>query len=223
MKKFFLLIILAALTISVRAKSMKFVYIGHDVNSPVERLVEKIEGYMEVVEDSDSDDEEATQVILYLSSGSNPLVANMRPGKNDKENFDKIVSELYERNYHEVDVETDIYEILDLFSKNDFLDASGSLKVSALDFEFYVTPAFWSLEQNESLIATLFHTLSINKFYDPTSPLYDPMVSFKIFLPSVDELRQCIGTEESPKLRFGIKNLSQINTLLKTSDLIGKY
>lgn len=111
MKRFCLLLsLLAVVTVSLRARSMQFVYIGHDVNTPVEKLVEKLEGYMETVEDSDADDEDAPQIIVYLSSGTNPLIANMRAGNTDKENFNRIISELYERNYHEVDVETDVNE-----------------------------------------------------------------------------------------------------------------
>ena len=209
-----------ASTFVLQARTLRVVYIAHDVNTPVEQLVQKLESYYEDLEDEADDPESVDQTIIYLSSGSNPVVVNMKSGNRDEANFERVVSELYERNYHDVDTETDMSRMLDLIDNNDFLTTDGKLNVSSLKFEFYVTPTFWDMKQNEQLIASLFYILGINNYYDQSSPLYDRGVTYKVFFPSIDEMRKCVGDKEQP---FGDNNVSGINTMLKSPDFIGTY
>lgn len=206
--------------IAMQARTLRFVYIAHDVTTPIEQLVQKIEGYYENLEDEADDEESVQQTIIYLSSGSNPVVANMKSGKRDDDNYNQVISELYERNFHDVDTEVDMNRVIEILEENDFMSPTGNLDVSQLKFEFYVTPTFWSMRQNESLISSLFYTLGIDKYYDTNSPDYSRSVSYKVFFPTIEELRKCIGNEGMP---FGSKNVNNINNLLSSPDFIGTY
>lgn len=206
--------------VAMQARTLRFVYIAHDVDTPIELMVQKIEGYYEDLEDEADDEESVQQTVIYLSSGSNPIVADMKSGQRDEENFNRVISELYERNFHDVDTEVDMNRVIELLSENDFLSSAGNLDMSQLKFEFYVTPTFWSMRQNESFIASLFYALGIDKYYDTNSPDYSRSVSFKIFFPSIEDLRKCIGNEGKP---FGNKNVNNINNLLSAPDFIGTY
>ena len=206
--------------VAMQARTLRFVYIAHDVDTPIEMLVQKIEGYFEDLEDEADDEESVQQTIIYLSSGSNPIIANMKSGQRDDDNFNRVITELYERNFHDVDTEVDMNRVIELLSENDFLSSTGGLDMSQLKFEFFVTPTFWSMRQNESFIASLFYTLGIDKFYDTNSPEYTRSVTYKTFFPSVDDMRKCLGSEGKP---FGNKNVNNINHLLSSPDFIGTY
>lgn len=217
MKKIiFCLLAFAATIFAVQARNYRFVYIAHDVNTPIELLVQKLEGYYEHLEDEADDEDSKDRTILYLASGSNPVIANMASGKRDDENFNRVISELYERNFHDVDTEVDMETILKILSENDFLTPTGSLdpSIQNLKFEFYVTPNFWEMNQNESLIASLFYSLGMEKIYDPSSQ----RVQFRIFLPTIEDMRKCNGNDTP----FGEKNVNNINTILKDA-FIGNY
>lgn len=221
MKKVTLFIVaLLVVSVAMQARTLRFVYIAHDVTTPVEPLVEKLEGYFDQLEDEADDETSVDRTILYLSSGSNPFIVNMESGNRDDDNFNTLVSELYERNFHDVDAENDVEKIIELLSDNDFMTEDNRLAVSNLKFEFYVTPTFWTMGQNQSLIMPLFHTLEIDRFYDEKSPEYNRGVTFKIFLPSVDAVNNCMGPDGEP---FGKANVDGINQLLSTPDFIGTY
>lgn len=217
-----LLLLAAALSIltGVEARNLRLVYIAHDVDTPVEKLVGKIEKYSEVLEEEADDPESVQQTIIYMSSSSNPLIANMKSGNTDRENFDRILSELSERNYHEVDTDTDMERILALLSENEVFNTDGSLDVTALKFEFYVTPGFWTMHNNENLIASLFFALGIDRYRDPDSPLFNPAVNFQVFFPNLEDRTKALPNESKP---FGEKNVNNINKLLTTADLLGTY
>ena len=209
-------IVLAAF--ALQARTMRIVYIAHDVDTPVEQLVHKIENYYENLEDEADDEESVDQTILYLSSGSNPVIANMKSGNRDDDQFNRIVSELYERNFHDVDTDIDIEKVIDLLGESDFLSPSGQLDVSQLKFEFYVTPSFWTMRQNEKFIASLFYLLGLERFCDQASPEYTRSVTYTTFFPAIADMRRCVGEEGKP---FGIENANNINNIV--SDFIGKY
>ena len=203
---------------TTQARTLRVVYIAHDVDTPVEQLVKKIENYYENLEDEAYDEESIDQTILYLSSGSNPVIANMKSGSRDDEQFNRIISELYERNFHDVDTDVDIDNVIDLLDKSDFLSPAGQLDVSQLKFEFYITPSFWTMRQNEKFIASLYYILGLQRFCNSNSPEYTRSVSFTTFFPTIPDMRQCVGEEGKP---FGIENVNNINNIV--SDFIGKY
>lgn len=220
MKRFLSIVFIIALAAGLmQARSLRLVYIAHDVNTPVEQLVSKIEGYYENLEDY-ADEGDKDRTILYLSSGSNPIIANMESGNRDEENYRRVIRELYERNFHDVDTEVDMEKILELLNEYDFLTPEGRLDMSQLKFEFFVTPTYWSMKQNESFIAPLFYALGLERLCDPSSPDYNRGVTFRIFFPSIEELRRSIGTDGMP---FGAKNPGNINNILQSPDFIGTY
>lgn len=202
-------------SLALQARNLKFVYIAHSVDTPIEDLVRNIEGYYTELEDEADSPELERQTIVYLSSGSSPVIANMKSGQRDDDNYERIISELYERHYHDVDAETDINRVIDLFDDNDFLTPGGDMAVSDLEFEFYVNTSFWSRHQNERFIASLFYALGLDKFYKSKSG-----VSYKIFFPSIKDLRQCKDEGIKP---FGEKNLNNINNLLTAGEYVGTY
>lgn len=212
--------LLLASTVALQARTLRLVYIAHDVNTPIETLVQKVERYYEELEDEAEDENSRRQTILYLSSGSKPIVVNMSSGQRDDDQFNRLVSELYERNYHDVDTEVDVEKIVNLLSDDEFLSSSGTLDVQQLRFEFFVTPIFWEQGHNEKLIATLFYSLGLERFFDPKSPEYNREVSFKTYFPTIEDMRKCVGTEGKP---FGNENVNNINNLLSAPDFIGSY
>lgn len=203
--------------VSVNARNVKFIYIAHDVESPVEKLMKKIERYHD---DLDPDDTESNdRTIVYISSGDNPIIADMRSGNLDEDNYERVMHE-FERNYHDVDAEVDIDKVIELFSEDDFLDASGRLDVNDITFEFYVTPIYWVNNQHQKFIASLYYAFGLDKFNNPKSPFFTRDMSFTVYLPTLEDMRKCKGAEGKP---FGELNINNINEFVGTNGFIGSY
>lgn len=174
-------------------KSYRFVYIAHDVSTPIDRLSEELSTkYREAIQYDNV-------VIFYLSNGYESMVINVNtPEGDNRSNFDKnLMSELQEYNSHDVEAEIDVNKILEAIAANDFVDEFGNIKYSSVDLDFYVGSLFWTLGNNESILAELYFSLDI--------PRYHNKVSFNVFCNAEDELTYQEG------LPFGNKNVSEIN------------
>lgn len=215
--KIFSCIICLALAATAYGRNVKLIYVAHDVDTPIDQLMEKIE---KAHDDLDDDPETGDRIIVYMSSGTSPIIADMRSGDRDEENYERVMHE-FERNYHDTNPEYDAEKIIEFFNDdNDFLTATGALGVNDLAFEFYVTPSFWTNGYNNTLISALFYALGLEKFVNPASPLYTRDVSYTVFLPNSEDQMKCLGENYTP---FGDHNPDNINSYMKDSGLIGSY
>ncbi len=217
-KHILLTVIALLLTASTGAsRNITVVYIAHDVDTPVEKLMSKLERYHDQI--GADDDEMNNRTILYMSSGSNPIISDMKSGNTDEENYERVMRE-FERNYHDVDGEYDAEKFIELFTNDDFLSSTGELDVNDITFEFYVTPSFWKGNQNQKFIASLFYAFGLERFTDPKSPQFTRDLSFTVYFPSMEDVRESKGVDNMP---FGIRNLNDINSLVGPMGFIGSY
>lgn len=208
-----LAILLIALPISLFGETLRFVYIAHDVDTPVDQLVQKIEQYAEDLINPVSDVDDTEYVILYLSSSSNPIITIMKSGDTDSDNLEQLVGELYERNFHQVETDFDAEKIIDLLDKHDFLDQTGKFAMKSVKFDFYVTTSFWTMHQNESLIAKLFYVLDAKRFCDTSGEEYERGFSYSVYFPTKDAHAECVENNNSV---FGEWNIDNIDNLVKS-------
>lgn len=219
MSKTKILTILTALLLTGTAhgRNLKVVYIAHSVETPVGQLMTKLEEYHDEI--GADEDDAGNRTILYMSSGSNPIIADMRSGDTDEGNYERIMRE-FERNYHDVNGEYDTQRMIELFDGADFCTASGSLGVDDLTFEFYVTPEFWQANNNEKLISALFFSLDLARYADPYSPLRTGDMTYSVHFPNMENVRAAKGDDNKP---FGAHNVDNINNLIGPSNIIGIY
>lgn len=183
-----------------KEKSFRFVYIAHDVNTPVSRLSERLKNIRNDAAEGGED------VIFYLASGSNPIVVEYNVGKDNKTDFDEVLlAELNERNSHDVDPETDVDAIFELLDNVDFADENHRLKYGSVKFNFFVNPKFWTLKNNESIIVPVYFCFDVPK-------LTGGRVQFQIMEAREDRLPE--GN------LFGEKDVEGINKFTATDRVI---
>lgn len=202
MKKTFLILIFAiACILNVSAqeadasKNYTFIYIAHDVTTPIDRLSEKLrEAYREAVQYENV-------AIFYMSNGSDPIIVKVLPnGDDNRDDFEKVLmTELQEMNSHDVDSEVDAEAIVDLLSENDFT-SYGHINYALVSFDFYIGSMFWTLGNNENIISRIYFVLDIDKYK------YQDL-AFNVYCNEEDFSN--LNYEEGKP--FGDKNLSSIN------------
>lgn len=209
MKRLLIFILIGILSVQAFAQSeyekndkkYRFVYIAHDSETPVTRLIQRLQDYRNDAMAGYED------LIIYLSSGSNPIVIIINENQNDNQAFNEVlVTELNERVSHDVDPLVDLASILDVINKNEFLqktvDDTPVLKYESASFDFFVNPKFWILKNNESIISPLFEILNIKN-------IKGGRVDFKLYESKEDRLPD--GD------LFGEKNIESINEFIKTN------
>lgn len=180
------------------ARDFRFVYIAHDVNTPVQRLIERLKDYQ------NNAFEEGEDVIFYLSSGMNPIIVEYNVGRDNKDDFETVLlSELNERISHDVDAQTDVETILELIENADIMDENKELKYLSAKFNFFVNPKYWTLGNNEAVIAPLFFALDVPR-------IRGGRVQFQLMEAKEDKLKY------PDNKAFGEKNLDGINQFTAT-------
>ena len=123
-----------------QTKNYQFVYIDHEVNTPVNKLCQKLkELYDDAYETGDV-------LIIYLSTGlpsegycmqSLTNIKDVTEKKLDTEEaFDKIIGALQNSNYHSVNPKADVNNILNLFETYNYLDNNGKLSYKNVKLSF---------------------------------------------------------------------------------------
>ena len=119
MKKFLLSIILALSVLGVYAqaenesgKKLLFVYIAHDSNTPVQQLCDRLRSYYE-----EATIYEGNVTIFYLGNEDNPIVIEVNTDRDNRQDFDKFISELQNQNFHTVYPLADLQNIVNLFDR----------------------------------------------------------------------------------------------------------
>lgn len=175
-------------------KNYRFIYIAHDVSTPINRLSKELRTkYREAIQYDDV-------AIFYLSSGYESIIVNVNTPNNDnREDFEKrLMSELQEYNSHDVEAEVDVDNILETISKNDFSTRKGQLNYASVNMDFYIGSLFWTLGNNESILSTLYTALDVPSYNSET-------FAFNVFRNIEDNL---VYPEGMP---FGKMNVNNIN------------
>ena len=132
-------------------QDLSFIYIAHDENTPVQYLVERLQmAYSDAINYPDE-----IAVIFYLPNGDVPLCVQVNTKSDNRADFAKIVDELQTKRSHNIEPKTDCQRIQDIFNENDIVDQNGSPLYKSVTWTYYVNSTFWSLQNNEYVIATL--------------------------------------------------------------------
>ena len=185
--------------------NLHFIYIDHETSTPVNKLCQRLRSVRDdALEVNDA-------LIIYLSDGHRSPVSltnlkdNSGQNRDAEESYTNIIAALQDFNSHNTVARDDRKNIIRLFDEFNFVDESGSLLFNSVIIDFYVGSAFWSLGNNEKIIAHLFTALDAANF--PKSKF-----SFNVYKPKGEKL----NTEDGKP--FGVKNIDGINGKLKIFD-----
>ena len=185
--------------------NLHFIYIDHETSTPINKLCERLRTMRDdAVEVNDA-------LILYLADGYTPRVSlinleDLRGKQRDQiDAYTGIISALQNANSHDVIAREDRRHIIDLFEEFNFVDESGKLHFNTVIMDFYVGPSFWSLGNNEKIIAHLFTIFKASSF---TRDKF----AFNVYKPRGIELGYEKGTP------FGDNNIDDINNKLSIFD-----
>ena len=153
------LTLLLSLSGFAQNKSLDFYYIEHNRSTPVADLCDILQ---EVYDDADRYDDMA--VIFYMPNYDDPLIVKMNLDGDNRQDFKDIISELRLKPAHEVYVDIDHDNILNLINEHDFIDVDGKPTYSSVTFCWYINPEFWQFGFNEELIASLYFILELDRF-----------------------------------------------------------
>lgn len=190
MKKILLILSFAMMSIAgmAQSQSFEFYYIAHDRTTPVADLCRRLEQVYDMARSY-----EDMAVVFYLPNFDEPKIVKVNlPGDNHEE-FKGIISELRLKPAHEIFVEEDYQNILNIVNEHDFLTPSGEAAYSSVMFCWYVNPDFWQFKYNERLIASLYFALELDK--------HEGYVTTQVWHADND------GLVVDPELPFGNKNL----------------
>lgn len=159
MKRLFLafFISLSFLSLFAQSESYSFYYIAHDRETPVGTLCRKLQDVY------NSALEYGNAVTFYLPNGSEPIIVSVNTKEENHQDFPNIIKELQEKVSNEIYPDKDIEMIAGYFRDHPFINENDQLKYNEVSFYFYVTPLFWTMNFNESVIATLYWALDIKK------------------------------------------------------------
>lgn len=148
-----------------QAKNYQFVYIDHEINTPVNQLCAKLKELYEFAEET------GDVLIIYLSTG-NPSeehrilsLKNIKDvsGKDlDKEKaFNNIIGALQNSNYHAVNPKADVNNIINLFDTYRYQDEKGAITYKSVKLNFYVGSRFWQHGYNYLVLSYLYSLLDV--------------------------------------------------------------
>lgn len=203
MRKFILVImaLLATYTVSAQTmlesdKKMLFVYIAHDNLINQDKLCERLRGYYE----------EATMysgnvTVFYLANEENPIIIEINTDRDNRQDFEKFISEIQSHNFHAVYPRVDLQRIVEIFNRLDFVAPDGkTMQFNTADWFFYVSSKFWENGYHHDLVANLAFVMGADQFdiYSFQMKFYFPEYA----TPKVDN-----------KAPFGDRNLANMNKL----------
>lgn len=140
-------------------KDLTFVYIAHDVNTPVQSLCDRLT----VLYNDAMDYPEERAVIFYLANSDNPVICRMNTADSDPSVFEEIISELQGKRSHDNEPVTDVNTILSLFEEDDIIDRNGDRNYASVTWNWYINSTFWELEYNRSIIAPIYYIFDMGE------------------------------------------------------------
>lgn len=200
-------------------RSLQFIYIDHEATTPTALLNKRLtDRYYDVVQFPDFN-----AMIVYLSNGRRSPAAfvNLKEfatrfasddkylnivcpfrSRDTEDAFKVVLETMINSNSHDVEPAKDIDNILTLLEQFQVFADDGTMNYQSLRFDFYIGPKFWSLLDNERVIARLY-SLVMQGLSDQDKD----KVTFNVFKPSDTQLDY---TEGKP---FGDTNLDGINKI----------
>lgn len=183
-------------------QELKFVYIAHDENTPVQTLVARLKA----VEADATFYPDAVAAIFYLPNGDSPMVVRINTGVDDNpKDFPRLIDELQNKRAHDVMPQVDHEQIIRIFDDIELLNPNGTPRFMAVDWYYYVNSTFWLLNQNESVIASLYWIMDMEEL---TKNNY-----MRIHVFYGEETDKLVVNEELP---FGEKKLNASMQFLPT-------
>lgn len=172
-----------------------FIYIAHDVTTPIQHLTERLrEIYRDAIRYNNA-------AVFYLSNGTNPIVVRVNMPGDNRNDFDNLlISELQEKNSHDIVADIDVDKIMDIVNRNEITNDNGGLLYNSITFDFYVNQNFWVLQYNETIISTLYFTFNVRKYIDLEKEFY-----FNVYQNKDDKIDYAEGKP------FGNRNADEIN------------
>ena len=138
-----------------------FVYIAHDVNTPIDVLSDRLNTmYRDAI---DYPDIRAT--VFYLANSEAPMIVKINTEDDNREDFQNIIYELQHKRAHDLEPMTDLVEIQNALAESLVNDENEPIYQSCELF-FYINSTFWELECNENLIAPLFLICGMKELID---------------------------------------------------------
>ncbi len=196
--------LLSILSVSAQddSKNLHFVYIDHEVTTPVTELCEKIQ---QLHDDATEVDD---ALIVYLSDGKTSIVSftnlsdNAGKGRDTENAFLEVIAALEDANSHDVVATEDVRNIQNLFAEYNFINSDGQITYNSVIFDFYVGGSFWNLGNNEKVISHLYESFSM--FNMPRGQF-----SLNIYKPKREHLQYPDGKP------FGDNNVDGINERIR--------
>lgn len=156
--------VISVFGVSAQDKALRFVYIAHDENTVTQKLIYILkEYYIDVLNYPDF-----RSAVFYLANGSYPVIVRVNTVNENPKDFDIIVDELQSKRSHDVDVETDLERIPQIFNEIE-TTADGVPAFSSVEWDWYINSTFWSLGYNESVIAALSWIMEMPDFVEKGS------------------------------------------------------
>jgi len=150
--------------VSLDKQNYTFVYVAQDKSMSLQTLMENVnDRFNHAIAEGPA--------IFFLSTGKNPTILTFNfsgesrePSEIRKEFEGTILTPLQEQLSYSVDGAFDKRQIINLLKEYNFIRDDGRLLYGRTDFEFYVGQNFWTVGNNEALIASLFFELDIANF-----------------------------------------------------------
>lgn len=198
MKRVLLIFLSLFTTMSLWAtdtRKINFVYIAHDIETPVRELKNELDRFRNyALQDPNF------QVIFYLANQGRPIIVQINPIEYNDDDYKALIQELYARDYHNPQPDVDLEYIVDLFKNLEI--GSKDLMVDALSMKFFVTPDFFTLGFNETIIARLYYVLALDDLHSENKV---ENFTLEVFYPEGNEPKYPKGEP------FGPMNLGYIN------------
>ncbi len=143
-------------------KDLQFIYIAHDETTAVGSLIDRLtEAYNDA-----RNYPETRELILYLANDEYPIIVQVNTENDNQGQFGLIIEELQTKIAHTINPEVDRETIVALFNQNDMIDEDGKPIYYSVEWTYYVNSTFWSLGNNEDIIAGLFFIMDMKKMID---------------------------------------------------------
>ena len=174
-------------------KAFQFVYIAQDHSMNVQALLDKLrDDYNHAIMDGPT--------IFYFSRGTSPLIVKVNfPDDNRVEFEETLLPKVTEQESPSVDGNIDKKQIIALLRDNNFV-------YRRTDFKFYVGQSFWTMGNNEAVIASLYFVLDIINY------IGDETFNLNVYCPRNIELGN-----NTP---FGVVNPDGINDEIRLSKIL---
>lgn len=160
-----LFMLLSLITLRAQKESLEINYFAHDhYNGALLQEVDNI--YNSKAYDPNS------HTYLYLANAAEPSI--LLCNANNYQGLEDFKTLLNEQISHNIWAEVDIDKIIDLVSKDDFIDSSGRRKYQYFTINFYVTPSFFTYGYVETLISRLYWNLDLSNHQNANVNIYLP-------------------------------------------------